>query len=183
MSIKAGDSLMEALRKVTDEFATAKEEERTAVAEPPPYPVKMSGPVLDPTPSAEYEEWDKVGDELIRETLRAEERKRRRRKRQVATQDSWNRLRYSRHGYQVGRLVAEKQEQYGDSVGKTRDVLRSLWPQGVPTYAYGDLLLVVRVLDKLARLAAQGVDRQDQGGESPWRDIAGYALLALEKSK
>jgi hypothetical protein len=72
-------------------------------------------------------------------------------------------------------LVEAKQQAYGDSFGKSGDVLRILYPNGVRVDQYGDLLAITRVLDKLFRIATA----KDALGESPWRDIGGYALLAL----
>ena len=72
-------------------------------------------------------------------------------------------------------LVEQKQHAYGDSFGKSGDVLRILYPNGVRVDQYADLLTVTRVLDKLFRVATA----KDALGESPWRDIGGYALLAL----
>lgn len=84
-------------------------------------------------------------------------------------------------GRDVGELVADKQEQYGDSVGKTGGILKCLYPTGIQPHAFDDALLIVRILDKISRLANQGPDGVDKGGESPWRDICGYALLGLKK--
>jgi hypothetical protein len=73
--------------------------------------------------------------------------------------------------------VQTKQAAYGDSVGRSGQILRVLYPGGVPVEALFDALLVVRVLDKLSRIATD----RDALGESPWRDIAGYALLGSER--
>lgn len=85
---------------------------------------------------------------------------------------------FERIALDLAALVADKQRQYGDSAGRTGAILRVLYPDGVPPDAYDRALLVVRVLDKLSRLAT---NKTDLGGENPWRDIAGYALLAIEK--
>jgi hypothetical protein len=84
---------------------------------------------------------------------------------------------YQKRGETLGKLVESKQIQYGDSAGRAGQIVRILWPNGIPAYAYNDALLVVRVLDKLSRIAQRGPDGKDKGGESPWRDIAGYGLL------
>jgi len=83
----------------------------------------------------------------------------------------------------IGELVANKQKQYGRSVNKTGNVLRILYPDGVATHQYDDVLLTVRILDKLSRIAQRGVDGQDLGGESPYQDLCRYALLGLEKDE
>ena len=80
-------------------------------------------------------------------------------------------------GAALGRLVDGKQRQYGDSAGRSGAIMAILYPNGIPPHAYDDALLVVRVLDKLSRIAQRGADGKDLGGESPWSDIAGYGLL------
>jgi len=80
---------------------------------------------------------------------------------------------------QLGDLVESKQRQYGNSAGNSGDIMRVLYPIGIHPKQYRDALLVVRVLDKLNRIAQRGPDGRDLGGESPWRDIAGYGLLGL----
>ncbi len=80
-------------------------------------------------------------------------------------------------GKAIGRLVNTKQAAYGDSFGKCGDVMRILYPEGIPPEKLGDALAVVRVLDKLFRIATD----RDALGETPWRDVAGYALLSAAR--
>ena len=80
-------------------------------------------------------------------------------------------------GKEVGRLVAEKQAAYGDSFGKSHEILKVLFPDGVTPDQYMDLLTICRVVDKLFRLATDPT----YGDESPWRDICGYSLLSMGK--
>jgi hypothetical protein len=82
-------------------------------------------------------------------------------------------------GSEIGRLVDEKQAAYGDSFGKSGGVLRILYPDGITPDQYDDALAVVRVVDKLFRIANQ----KDYGGESPWRDICGYGMLGEGRAK
>jgi hypothetical protein len=84
---------------------------------------------------------------------------------------------YHRVATELADLVAEKQRCYGDSFGKAGAVLAVLYPNGIPVEKYGDALTVVRVIDKLFRIATD----RDALGESPWRDVMGYALLAVAK--
>ena len=84
---------------------------------------------------------------------------------------------YGRLATALGDLVTRKQREYGDSAGRSHAIVAILYPQGVPAHAYRDVLLLVRVIDKLSRIAQRGPDRADLGGESPWADICGYALL------
>lgn len=94
------------------------------------------------------------------------------------TTDKHTRLREIAAG--LGDLLVEKQKQYGDSVGSTSEILRLLYPNGIRPDQYDDLQVLVRVLDKLKRIASRGPDGKDRGGENPWQDVAGYAVLALE---
>ena len=84
---------------------------------------------------------------------------------------------YENIGAQIGKLVAEKQAAYGDSFGKSGDVLRILYPNGIKPDQYDDALAVVRIVDKLFRIA----NSKDAFGESPYRDIAGYGILGAAK--
>ena len=82
-------------------------------------------------------------------------------------------------GANLGELVQKKNEAYGDSINATGTVLRELFPAGIRPEQYGDLGLIVRVWDKLKRIAT----RKDAFGESPWQDIAGYGLLGAVRDK
>ena len=80
--------------------------------------------------------------------------------------------RYESMAREIGALVDRKQKEYGDSFHRCEAIIRTLWPNGIPPEAYTDALAVVRVIDKLFRIA-----HGKQGDENPWRDIAGYGLL------
>ena len=82
---------------------------------------------------------------------------------------------FTKIGLEIGSLVKEKNAAYGDSFGKSEEVLRVLYPNGISVEQYKDFLTVVRVLDKLFRIATD----KDALGEDPWRDICGYAILAI----
>lgn len=86
---------------------------------------------------------------------------------------------YSELGASVGKLVQEKQAAYGDSFGKAGKVLAILYPEGIPLAKLDDALTIVRVIDKLFRIATD----KDALGESPWRDICGYALLSIAREE
>lgn len=75
----------------------------------------------------------------------------------------------------IGELTAEKNDAYGDSFGQACRILEVLYPQGVQPNQFKDMLAVVRVIDKLFRIA----NKKDAFGESPWKDICGYALLGI----
>lgn len=77
----------------------------------------------------------------------------------------------------IGDLVAQKQAAYGDSFGRAGAVLRILYPLGIAPDQLDDALAVVRVVDKLFRVATD----RDALGESPFKDICGYSLLAVAR--
>lgn len=81
-------------------------------------------------------------------------------------------MKYEEIGKQIGRLVDKKNYQYGDSFNRTGKILKILYPEGVQPSQYKDLAGIIRVLDKLSRIATGNPDI-----ENPWEDIAGYGLL------
>lgn len=80
---------------------------------------------------------------------------------------------YEEIGAAIGCLVDKKQKAYGRSFDHSGAILAILYPYGIQLAQYPDLLGMVRIIDKLFRIAT---DKQALG-ESPWLDIAGYALL------
>lgn len=86
---------------------------------------------------------------------------------------------YAAIGAEIGKLVKRKQEAYGDSFGKSGEVLGILYPKGVKPGQYRNLLATARVIDKLFRIANQ----EGAFNEDPWQDIAGYAVLAVARNR
>lgn len=80
---------------------------------------------------------------------------------------------YAKMGEQLGALTEEKNEAYGDSFNRSGQILNILYPDGISPDQYRDALAVIRVIDKLFRVAT----KKDAFGESPWKDIAGYGIL------
>lgn len=78
----------------------------------------------------------------------------------------------------IGNLVAEKQLQYGDSFGNAGKILRVLYPDGISFDQMEDALVVVRIVDKLFRVA-----NNNMGEEDAFQDITGYGLLAVVRNK
>ena len=79
----------------------------------------------------------------------------------------------------IANLVKEKNLAYGDAFGKSGEILKTLFPNGVAPEQYDNMLTIVRVLDKLFRIATD----KDAFGENPWRDIGGYSLLAVRQER
>ncbi len=75
---------------------------------------------------------------------------------------------------ELGKLLAEKNFAYGDAFSKTTQILTLLYPQGIKVEQFKDVHVLVRMLDKMSRIAQDN----DPMGESPYKDLAGYAILA-----
>ena len=86
---------------------------------------------------------------------------------------------YESRAAELGRLVQSKQHAYGNSFGKSGSIMRVLYPYGIKPEQMDDALAIVRVIDKLFRIATD----KTAFGESPWKDIMGYALLGWMRSE
>jgi hypothetical protein len=82
---------------------------------------------------------------------------------------------YEDIGYDVGELVRQKQLAYGDSFGRSGNCLRQMFPNGIKPEQYDDVLTIVRILDKLFRIA----NNPKAFNENPYQDIVGYGLLGM----
>ena len=80
---------------------------------------------------------------------------------------------YEMIGSVIGRATDSKNTAYGDSIHRSGAVLRILYPHGIATEQYDDAQAVVRIIDKLFRIAT----KKAAFGENPFRDIAGYGIL------
>lgn len=84
---------------------------------------------------------------------------------------------YEEIGAEIGRLVDEKNLKYGASFDKTGDLLRIICPEGIGADQYDDVLFFARMSDKIFRVFTD----KDAFSESPYRDMAGYCLLAAAR--
>jgi hypothetical protein len=84
---------------------------------------------------------------------------------------------YEQLGKEVGALVDEKNKAYGSAFDDAGEFLKLLYPNGIEPSQYGDALALVRIFDKMKRIATD----RDALGESPYRDITGYGLLGLKR--
>lgn len=82
---------------------------------------------------------------------------------------------YKQIGEEIGSLVDQKNAAYGSSFAECHKILSVLYPDGIKPEQYTDALAIIRVIDKLFRIA----NKKDAFGESPWKDIAGYAILGI----
>ena len=76
---------------------------------------------------------------------------------------------------EIGALVTEKNKSYGDSFRRSGEFLSILYPNGIAPAQYRAALAMIRVIDKLFRIAT----RKDAFGESPWKDVCGYSILSI----
>lgn len=84
-------------------------------------------------------------------------------------------------GTEIGSLVQEKNFAYGDSFKHSGEILKFLFPNGITPDKYTVCLALVRILDKIFRLATN----PSYNSENCWHDIAGYCILmsGYEKDK
>lgn len=128
---------------------------------------KDESPQNDYTKLANWLNMDKPQEPLVNNSL-------------DETEPTIERGTYEVFGQNLGRLVDEKQRAYGQAFQKIGQISKILYPNGVPVEKLDDFALVVRVLDKICRIADGD---KAAFGESPWRDIAGYGLLGYVESE
>ena len=80
---------------------------------------------------------------------------------------------YESIGRALGEMVDGKASAYGSSTTTATEIVKLLYPNGVKTDQLHDMLLIVRVADKLCRIA----NKKDAFGENPWLDVAGYGMI------
>jgi hypothetical protein len=81
---------------------------------------------------------------------------------------------YEELARRLGAMTDAKNKAYGDSFDRAGGILQILYPNGVRVEQYTDMLALVRIIDKLFRVASGHDGFQ---GESAYNDIAGYGLL------
>ena len=78
---------------------------------------------------------------------------------------------------QLVETLIDKNNSYGNAFHTSGVVLELLYPYGIKPEQYQDALFLVRIWDKMKRIATD----KDAFGESPYKDIAGYSILAYER--
>lgn len=81
-------------------------------------------------------------------------------------------MKYGEIGQRIGEVVDVKNEAYGNAFHQSGEFLKILYPDGIKPEQYIDMLAVVRIFDKLMRIA-----NGNQGDENAYMDIAGYGIL------
>lgn len=82
-------------------------------------------------------------------------------------------MEFEERGQKLGKLVDDKQAQYGDAITASEQIMNILFPEGIPKEKVKLSLLLVRIVDKLCRLSRGN----GKGDEDAFGDIAGYGLL------
>lgn len=84
---------------------------------------------------------------------------------------------------EIGELLVVKDAAYGSAFEKTKEILKILFPNGLPVEAFDDGLTIQRILDKICRLTVLCTNpeenKTEERTEDAWKDIAGYAIKAL----
>ena len=78
----------------------------------------------------------------------------------------------------VAGIVREKNRGYGSAFQKVSHILSILFPNGIPTSKYHDVAILIRVLDKICRIATAN-DKDVK--KDAWLDIVGYGFLRLSE--
>ncbi len=81
--------------------------------------------------------------------------------------------RYEEIGATIGALVDRKNATYGNSIHDAGKIIQILYPRGISPDQYDDALALIRIIDKMFRIANQ----KKAFGEDPFMDIAGYGIL------
>lgn len=80
----------------------------------------------------------------------------------------------------IAEMLGDKRDSYGDNLIVSGQFLKLLYPTGIPLNAYAEVLVIIRLIDKLMRIANQHSNPElwtEQ--ESPWLDVAGYAIAIM----
>ena len=116
-------------------------------------------------------------DELDKKRGDKEEQKKNQEVEQAANTEKIGK--YEKIGTEIGRLVDKKNKAYGDAFNKSGEFLKILYPEGIRPEQYNDMLAIVRIFDKLMRIATD----KNALNENPYNDIAGYGILKAELPK
>ena len=87
---------------------------------------------------------------------------------------------YKKVALEAAELVASKNIAYGDSLSKMAQILELLYGKSIPKEKYEDLHYIIRILDKISRVAS---GNKTAFKEDPFEDIMGYCLNKLSHEK
>lgn len=81
---------------------------------------------------------------------------------------------FEKVGLKIGQLLNRKNRDYGNAFIDGTKFMELLFPNGIPIDKYSDVLLLIRIFDKMKRIATV---KKHTDIESPFEDIAGYGML------
>ena len=81
----------------------------------------------------------------------------------------------------IEELLEKKNHSYGNSVARSADMMRALFPCGMGIQVYHRVHFMIRIFDKLCRLASPNIRREE--AVDAWKDIVGYGMLALRQEE
>jgi len=85
---------------------------------------------------------------------------------------------YEEIGKEIGALVDKKNKAYGSAFDNAGSILKVLFPDGIKPEQYTDMLAIVRILDKLFRIA----NDKNAFNEDPYLDLCGLtARIAISR--
>lgn len=83
---------------------------------------------------------------------------------------------YFHKAVQIGKLLDQKNSQYGDAFSRCGEFLKILYPNGIKKENLSQVHAICRVFDKLCRIANGHLD-------DSWEDIAGIVILNMKGSE
>ena len=97
----------------------------------------------------------------------------------VLDQQEYKMNKFEKIASNLATILSMKNDAYGNAFDKTTQILTLLYPTGIKVEQFKDVHVLIRMLDKLSRIARDN----DPMGESPYMDIAGYSILALARDE
>jgi hypothetical protein len=97
--------------------------------------------------------------------------------------DSRGMTRYADLGKEIGELVDQKNAAYGSAFDTVGEFLKLMYPTGILPEQYVDSLAIVRIFDKLKRIASIKNNTTKEQLVDAYSDIAGYGLLGLRRAR
>jgi len=85
-------------------------------------------------------------------------------------------------GAEVGRLADKRQRILGGRPHRrVTEILAIIYPKGIKTHQYGDVLAMIHVLERFLRIATTDSTKM-LDSYPPWQDVAVYGLLMTDSS-
>jgi hypothetical protein len=81
----------------------------------------------------------------------------------------------------IAKLVKAKQDEYGHVDIAVNKFLQTVYPNGITTDKYDDVLFAMRIIEKLSRVCSSNISLKAK--DDAYQDIVGYGLLGLNMDK